>query len=240
MPTFSNMGKNLATWYSDVVPENIELHSPLSVQIQASSPMSRKLIYSIVKGNEMEEFTVDFNTGMLRLLLTLYFRRRFFVAIISLSIYFTPATLRSAENFALPKIFHPADISIQRGITPSCADCYIDFPYPIPLWLILRHSYSFAVHCLIEHDKLDRFIQVLLLQAVSGGGKLLRSADSPSISSPRLWLGLHRSGASQTNNSLKRLVSDDSDFSEGKKKSQPLRLVADDEGKTKPGWVSGK
>lgn len=64
MPTFSNMGKN---WYSDTVPENIELHSPLSVQIQASSPMSRKLIYSIVKGNELEEFAVDFNTGMLRL-----------------------------------------------------------------------------------------------------------------------------------------------------------------------------
>lgn len=65
MPTFANLGKN---WYSDVVPENIELHSPLSVQIQATSPMSRKLIYSIVKGNEMEEFTVDFNTGMFTLL----------------------------------------------------------------------------------------------------------------------------------------------------------------------------
>lgn len=60
MPTFANMGKN---WYSDTVPENIELHSPLSVQIQATSPMSRKLIYSIVKGNELEEFAVDFNTG---------------------------------------------------------------------------------------------------------------------------------------------------------------------------------
>lgn len=64
MPTFANMGKN---WYSDTVPENIELHSPLSVQIQATSPMSRKLIYSIVKGNELEEFAVDFNTGMQRL-----------------------------------------------------------------------------------------------------------------------------------------------------------------------------
>lgn len=68
MPTFSNLGKN---WYSDTVPENIELHSPLSVQIQATSPMSRKLIYSIVKGNELEEFAVDFNTGMLRLFLLL-------------------------------------------------------------------------------------------------------------------------------------------------------------------------
>jgi protocadherin Fat 1/2/3 len=70
MPTFSNLGKN---WYSDSVPENIELHSPLSVQIQATSPMSRKLIYSIVKGNELEEFAVDFNTGMLRLFFFLAF-----------------------------------------------------------------------------------------------------------------------------------------------------------------------
>ena len=53
-------------FYSDAVPENIELHSPLSVSIQATSPMSRKLIYSIVKGNELEEFAVDFNTGMLQ------------------------------------------------------------------------------------------------------------------------------------------------------------------------------
>jgi hypothetical protein len=51
-------------FYSDTVPENIELHSPLSVLISAMSPMGRKLIYSIVKGNELEEFAVDFNTGM--------------------------------------------------------------------------------------------------------------------------------------------------------------------------------
>lgn len=54
------MGKN---WYSDIVPENIELHSPLMIQIQAASPMSRKLIYSISQGNELEEFSVEFNTG---------------------------------------------------------------------------------------------------------------------------------------------------------------------------------
>lgn len=57
MPVFSKQ------FYSDMVAENIELHSPLSVAIQAESPLGRKLIYSIVKGNEMEEFTVDFNTG---------------------------------------------------------------------------------------------------------------------------------------------------------------------------------
>lgn len=57
MPVFSKQ------FYSDTVAENIELHSPLSVAIQAESPLGRKLIYSIVKGNEMEEFAVDFNTG---------------------------------------------------------------------------------------------------------------------------------------------------------------------------------
>lgn len=58
MPVFSKQ------FYSDIVPENIELHTPLSVAIQAESPLGRKLIYTIVKGNELEEFTVDFNTGM--------------------------------------------------------------------------------------------------------------------------------------------------------------------------------
>lgn len=57
MPVFSKQ------FYSDSVPENIELHSPLSVVIQAESPLGRKLIYTIVKGNELEEFAVDFNTG---------------------------------------------------------------------------------------------------------------------------------------------------------------------------------
>lgn len=58
MPVFNKQ------FYSDSVPENIELHSPLSVAIQAESPLGRKLIYSIVKGNELEEFAVDFNTGI--------------------------------------------------------------------------------------------------------------------------------------------------------------------------------
>lgn len=57
MPVFNKQ------FYSDSVPENIELHSPLSVAIQAESPLGRKLIYTIVKGNELEEFAVDFNTG---------------------------------------------------------------------------------------------------------------------------------------------------------------------------------
>lgn len=57
MPVFSKQ------FFSDIIPENIELHSPLSVAIQAESPLGRKLIYTIVKGNELEEFAVDFNTG---------------------------------------------------------------------------------------------------------------------------------------------------------------------------------
>lgn len=57
MPVFTKQ------FYSEVIPENIELHSPLSLSVQAESPLNRKLIYSIIKGNEMEEFLLDFNTG---------------------------------------------------------------------------------------------------------------------------------------------------------------------------------
>lgn len=71
MPVFSKQ------FYSDTVPENIELHSPLSVAIQAESPLGRKLIYTIVKGNELEEFAVDFNTGEYdTILLILYIIQR--------------------------------------------------------------------------------------------------------------------------------------------------------------------
>nr|XP_015840549.1 PREDICTED: fat-like cadherin-related tumor suppressor homolog isoform X8 [Tribolium castaneum] len=59
MPVFKKQ------FYSEVVPENVELHSPLSISIEAESPLSRKLIYSIVKGNELEEFALDFNTGVI-------------------------------------------------------------------------------------------------------------------------------------------------------------------------------
>lgn len=57
MPVFKKQ------FYSEIIPENVELHSPLSISIEAESPLSRKLIYSIVKGNELEEFALDFNTG---------------------------------------------------------------------------------------------------------------------------------------------------------------------------------
>uniref|UniRef100_A0A182QTF4 Fat-like cadherin-related tumor suppressor homolog n=1 Tax=Anopheles farauti TaxID=69004 RepID=A0A182QTF4_9DIPT len=70
MPVFSKQ------FYSDTVAENIELHSPLSVAIQAESPLGRKLIYSIVKGNELEEFAVDFNTGAIYVVDELDYERR--------------------------------------------------------------------------------------------------------------------------------------------------------------------
>lgn len=50
-------------FYSDSIPENVELYSPLSVAIQAESPLGRKLIYTIVDGNALEKFAIDFNTG---------------------------------------------------------------------------------------------------------------------------------------------------------------------------------
>lgn len=70
MPVF---GKQ---FYSDSVPENIELYSPLSTAIQAESPLERKLIYTIVKGNELEEFSVDFNTGVIYVVDELDYERK--------------------------------------------------------------------------------------------------------------------------------------------------------------------
>lgn len=57
MPVFDKQ------FYTDSVLESIEVHSPLALSIQAESPLSRKLIYSITKGNDFEEFALDFNTG---------------------------------------------------------------------------------------------------------------------------------------------------------------------------------
>lgn len=57
MPVFDKQ------FYTDSVLESIEVHSPLALSIQAESPLNRKLIYSITKGNDFEEFALDFNTG---------------------------------------------------------------------------------------------------------------------------------------------------------------------------------
>ncbi|XP_076387964.1 FAT atypical cadherin kugelei isoform X3 [Megachile rotundata] len=59
MPVFDKQ------FYTDSVLESIEIHSPLALSIQAESPLNRKLIYSITKGNDFEEFALDFNTGVI-------------------------------------------------------------------------------------------------------------------------------------------------------------------------------
>lgn len=59
MPTFDKQ------FYTDSVLESIQVNSPLSLSIHAESPLNRKLIYSITKGNDFEEFALDFNTGKL-------------------------------------------------------------------------------------------------------------------------------------------------------------------------------
>lgn len=51
-------------YYFATISENAEPSCPV-VSVQASSPNNRQLIYSIMSGNEGEEFAVDFNTGML-------------------------------------------------------------------------------------------------------------------------------------------------------------------------------
>ncbi|GLV37967.1 kugelei [Carabus blaptoides fortunei] len=56
MPVFKKQ------FYSELVPESVELHSPLALSVEEESPLGRKLIYSIVKSNELEEFALDFNT----------------------------------------------------------------------------------------------------------------------------------------------------------------------------------
>ncbi len=58
MPVFDKQ------FYSVSVPEDLKIHSHLSLSIKAESPLSRKLIYSISSGNTLEQFAVDFNTGI--------------------------------------------------------------------------------------------------------------------------------------------------------------------------------
>lgn len=50
--------------YSDTIPESIEINTPLAVSIEADSPQSRKLVYDIIRGNDDEEFSLDFNSAL--------------------------------------------------------------------------------------------------------------------------------------------------------------------------------
>lgn len=49
-------------FYAVSVPENQHSNVPV-LTVQAESPKGRQLIYTIIQGNNNEEFAVDFNTG---------------------------------------------------------------------------------------------------------------------------------------------------------------------------------
>ena len=56
MPVF------VSQYYFATISEGAEPLSPV-LSLQATSPNNRQLIYSIVAGNDAENFAVDFNTG---------------------------------------------------------------------------------------------------------------------------------------------------------------------------------
>lgn len=61
-------------FYNVSIPENIELHTPI-LSLQAVSPNGQKLVYSITNGDIYNEFTVDFNTGILSVVDTLDYEK---------------------------------------------------------------------------------------------------------------------------------------------------------------------
>nr|CAD7424977.1 unnamed protein product [Timema monikensis] len=51
--------------YTVSVVENIELYSPLEIDIRAESPFGHTLVYTIVAGDDLEEFSIDFTLGVI-------------------------------------------------------------------------------------------------------------------------------------------------------------------------------
>nr|CAD7199208.1 unnamed protein product [Timema douglasi] len=51
--------------YTVSVVENIELYSPLDIDIRAESPFGHTLVYTIVAGDDLEEFSLDFTLGVI-------------------------------------------------------------------------------------------------------------------------------------------------------------------------------
>ncbi|KAH0616155.1 hypothetical protein JD844_027065 [Phrynosoma platyrhinos] len=51
-------------FYSAEIPENIQIHSPV-VHVQANSPEGLKVCYSITDGDPFNQFTINFNTGVI-------------------------------------------------------------------------------------------------------------------------------------------------------------------------------
>ncbi|KAM9329220.1 protocadherin Fat 1 [Gastrophryne carolinensis] len=58
MPVFEK------TFYSAVIAENAQLHSPV-VHVQANSPEGLRIIYSITDGDPFSQFNINFNTGVI-------------------------------------------------------------------------------------------------------------------------------------------------------------------------------
>ncbi|XP_061441071.1 protocadherin Fat 1 isoform X1 [Rhineura floridana] len=66
MPVFER------AFYSTEIPENIQVHSPV-VHVQANSPEGLKVFYSITDGDPLNQFTINFNTGVINTFATLDF-----------------------------------------------------------------------------------------------------------------------------------------------------------------------
>ncbi|XP_066489067.1 protocadherin Fat 1 isoform X4 [Tiliqua scincoides] len=59
-------------FYSAEIPENIQVHSPV-VHVQANSPEGMKVFYSITDGDPFNQFTINFNTGVINIFASLDF-----------------------------------------------------------------------------------------------------------------------------------------------------------------------
>uniref|UniRef100_UPI00398ED9A9 protocadherin Fat 1a isoform X6 n=1 Tax=Pristiophorus japonicus TaxID=55135 RepID=UPI00398ED9A9 len=59
-------------FYSIEIPENIQLHTPV-VYVQANSPEGPRVIYSITDGDPFNQFTINFNTGVINVISSLDF-----------------------------------------------------------------------------------------------------------------------------------------------------------------------
>ncbi|XP_051891479.1 protocadherin Fat 1a isoform X7 [Pristis pectinata] len=59
-------------FYSIEIPENIQLHTPV-VYVQANSPEGPRVIYSITDGDPFNQFTINFNTGVINVISALDF-----------------------------------------------------------------------------------------------------------------------------------------------------------------------
>lgn len=50
--------------YTDSIPENVEIGTPLAIILEAESAQNRKLIYAITDGNSSDNFELDFNNDL--------------------------------------------------------------------------------------------------------------------------------------------------------------------------------